>query len=224
MTSLIRWVALSIFLHAVVLLVFAKFLPSTATSSPHGQLAAIEALLQRKQETLMAKSLVPASKVEPNPYSAKIALPGTKAVQPTIEKNLPAVSESIATVASLVAVPSIAGATAQVEESHAKPLASISQDGLREYRLNLSREARRYKRYPALARQRGLEGVVVIVVNTSAGLPLPQVSLGRSSGQDVLDQQAMEMLGLAVRAASLPDSLRGRDFALDLPIHFSLDE
>lgn len=100
----------------------------------------------------------------------------------------------------------------------------VSQDGLREYRLNLGREARRYKRYPAMARERGLQGVVVIVVSTTAGIAVPQVSLSHSSGHSVLDAQALEMAVLAVRFANLPESLRGRDFALDLPIRFSLEE
>lgn len=217
-----RWLTLSIVLHALLLLVFTDFLPSTATSSSQGQLAAIEAILQHKQETPWPKLPDTAGEVKSILSTSRVALPGPDAVKPIMEKSLSAVP--VATVPLPVAIPSGVGVAEQIGETRVKPQESISQDGLREYRLNLSREARRYKRYPALARQRGLEGVVVIVVSTSAGLPVPQVSLSRSSGQDVLDQQAMEMLGLAVRAASLPDSLRGRDFALDLPIHFSLDE
>ena len=138
-------------------------------------------------------------------------------------EGTPSVAEETVT-ASPASTQITADSITPIGESRARPVEVVSQDGLREYRLNLSREARRYKRYPALARQRGLEGVVVVVVSTRAGSALPQVALSRSSGQEVLDQQAMEMLGLAVRAASLPDSLRGRDFAIDLPVHFSLDE
>jgi protein TonB len=97
-------------------------------------------------------------------------------------------------------------------------------DDLRTYRLNLSREARRFKRYPAIARERGLEGIVVVVVSTRAGVALPQVSLSQGSGETVLDQQALEMVNFAVRYALMPNSLRQRDFGIDLPIHFSLDE
>ncbi len=218
--SMFRWVTLSIVLHALVLLVFTEFLPSTVTSSSRGQLAIIEALLQRKQETLSPKLLDVAGGVKPKLSAAKKAQPGPKAVMPTVEKNSPVAPEPVES----IVITGIARGAAQVEVARAKPLESISQDGLREYRLNLSREARRHKRYPALARQRGLEGVVIVMVSTRAGLPVPQVSLSRSSGQEVLDQQALEILGLAVRAASLPDSLRSRDFAIDLPIHFSLDE
>ena len=50
-------------------------------------------------------------------------------------------------------------------------------DGVRQYRLSLAREARRFKRYPDQARERGREGVVVVVVKTVAGVAIPQVKL-----------------------------------------------
>lgn len=222
--AMFRWLFLSIALHALALLIFADFLPSTVTSSPQGPVAVIEALLLQKQEIPPTKSVDIPGEVKPNLSSPRMVMPIPKANRPVIEKASPVISESAASLPSIASTTNVSGGNTQIGDSRAKPVENISQDGLSEYRLNLSREARRYKRYPALARQRGLEGVVVVVVSTSAGLPVPQVSLSRSSGQEVLDQQAMEMLNLAVRAAKLPDSLCGRDFAIDLPIHFSLEE
>ena len=219
-----RWIVISVALHALILLIFGDFLPSTVTSSPQGQVAAIDALLQQKREAQPVTSVDMPGEVKPNLAAPRMVMPEPKAHGPIIEKAAPVMPESAASPPATVVTTNIAGGETQSGDVRAKPVESISQDGLREYRLNLSREARRYKRYPALARQRGLEGVVVIVVSTSAGSPLPLVSLSRSSGQEVLDQQAMEMLSLAVRAANMPDSLRGKDFAIDLPIHFSLDE
>jgi protein TonB len=100
----------------------------------------------------------------------------------------------------------------------------ISVDGVRQYRLNLAREARRFKDYPRAARERGWEGVVVVVVNTVAGVGVPVVSLSQSSGYDVLDQAALDLVGQSVDTATMPESLRGRQFALTLPIHYRLDE
>lgn len=219
-----RWIVLSIALHTLMLLIFDDFLPSTVTSSPQGQVAAIEALLQQKQEAQPIKSVDIPGEVKPSLAAPRMVMPEPKVHEPVIEKAAPVMPESAASAPAAVVATNAASGESQPGEARTKPVESISQDGLREYRLNLSREARRFKRYPALARQRGLEGVVVIVVSTSAGFPVPQVSLSRSSGQEVLDQQAMEMLSLAVRAANMPDSLRGRDFAIDLPIHFSFDE
>lgn len=101
--------------------------------------------------------------------------------------------------------------------------AGVSADALREYRIELASAARRFRSYPALARSRGWEGVVeVIVVAGPVGLPV--VQLGRTSGHAVLDEQAVDMLMRAVARTALPDGLRGRSFRVLLPIRFSLDE
>jgi protein TonB len=104
------------------------------------------------------------------------------------------------------------------------PSEEVSPDGVRQYRLNLAREARRFKHFPPLARERGWEGVAVVVVSTVAGVPLPQVSLSQSSGFELLDQEALMLVAQAVTTAVLPDSLRNRTFALTLPIHYRLDD
>lgn len=99
-----------------------------------------------------------------------------------------------------------------------------SPDGVRQYRLNLAREARRFKRFPQLARDRGWEGAVVVVVSTVAGMPVPQVSLSNSSGYELLDREALELVAQAINTAALPESLRNRPFALTLPIHYRLND
>ena len=99
-----------------------------------------------------------------------------------------------------------------------------SPDGLRQYRLNLAREARRFKHFPQLARDRGWEGAVVVVVSTVAGMPVPQVSLSNSSGYELLDREALELVAQAINTAALPESLHNRPFALTLPIHYRLDD
>lgn len=102
------------------------------------------------------------------------------------------------------------------------PKEALNPEGLGIYRLNLAREARRFKRYPAIARERSWEGVVVMKVQARIDSVIPLVSIGSSSGHDVLDAQAQEMLLQAVRQALLPESLRGRQFAINVPIHFRL--
>jgi periplasmic protein TonB len=117
-----------------------------------------------------------------------------------------------------------AGDQALSSNAPSMPNDDLNPDGVRQYRLNLAREARRFKHFPQLARDRGWEGVVVVIVSTVAGVPLPQVSLSQSSGFDVLDQEALALVAQAVNTAILPDSLRKRPFALTLPIHYRLDD
>ena len=106
----------------------------------------------------------------------------------------------------------------------AAPVEVIDADGLRQYRLALAKEARRYKRYPALARERNWEGVVAVTISIPMPGAQPLVGLGKSSGHDILDRQALEMIGQAVLATSLPESLRGKAVSVSLPVRYSLDE
>lgn len=97
-------------------------------------------------------------------------------------------------------------------------------EGLGEYRLGLAREARRFKRYPTVARENAWTGVVVLKIQGAASSATPTVSVDQSSGHAVLDAQALEMVEEATRLAPLPDSLMGKRFAISLPIHYRLDD
>ena len=99
---------------------------------------------------------------------------------------------------------------------------SVSADAMRQYRLALGGEARRYKRYPRLARERGWEGVVEVTVRL--GQAGASASLGRGSGFKVLDEQALEMIAQAARQTPVPEALRGKEVTFALPVQFSLDE
>ena len=224
MNVIIHWVILSIALHAVVLLYFSGFLPSTVTTVQSGQLTSIEAILQQKQGLLPVESIEKANEAKPKHSATKVLVSEAKDVVKENSNLLPTVIEPVSTTPIVLTAAVAAEGGAQVAESRIRPQGNISQDELRDYRLNLSREARRYKRYPAFARQQGMEGVAVIVVIGRAGGAVPQVSLNRSSGHEVLDRQAIDMLGLAVRAASVPGTLSGHDFSLEMPVHFSLED
>ena len=101
--------------------------------------------------------------------------------------------------------------------------AGVNADDMRQYRLSLATSARRFKRYPALARERGWEGATEVALRVSALLPAPDVELVSSSGRSVLDEQALEMIRQAARITLLPEGLKGRDFRIVLPVKFSID-
>lgn len=101
-------------------------------------------------------------------------------------------------------------------------LPPLSSETISEYRLSLARTARRFKVYPQLAREAGWVGVSTIIVAMSGGLTTPVVSLERSSGHEVLDREALEMVRQAVNYAGLPDGLRGRRMSVVIPVEYSL--
>ncbi|WP_300453343.1 TonB family protein [Accumulibacter sp.] len=101
--------------------------------------------------------------------------------------------------------------------------AEVNPDDLRQYRVALAVAARRFKRYPPLARENGWQGRVEVELSMSVGEYVPALSVARSSGRSVLDRQALSMIEQASASTVLPESMRGRSFRLLLPIEFSLD-
>ncbi|HSG21687.1 MAG TPA: hypothetical protein VLA64_01880 [Azonexus sp.] len=93
-------------------------------------------------------------------------------------------------------------------------------EGVGEYRLSLAREAQRFKRNSILAGDTILTGVVVLTVRASDGLAVPSVSIEKNSGHQALDEDALEMMTDAARLALIPEALRGKPFAISLPVHY----
>ena len=103
----------------------------------------------------------------------------------------------------------------------ASPAAGDSRaEGVREYRLALATQARRYKRYPPRAMEAGVGGTAEIRIAVAAEGRATEVLLARSSGDDTLDAAALEMMRKAAPRTTVPESLRDRSFAVNLPIVF----
>lgn len=93
-------------------------------------------------------------------------------------------------------------------------------EGVREYRLALAVQARRYKRYPPRAMEAGIGGTAEIRISVAAAGSAAEVLLARSSGDETLDAAALDMMKRAAPRTAVPDALRDRGFAVDLPIVF----
>ena len=226
MTRMLKWAILvSVVFHLAVLI---SFWPPALLPDPTTRAAtrAINAILHSAER----------AKPESTPFES-FSAPAEKPVvtatevikKPGFEKktpDLPSFSRSTATddVAVTEKAVVVSGEAARDSGAGAGQAEKLDLDGVRQYRLSLAREARRFKRYPDEARERGREGVVVLIVTTIAGVAIPQVKLSQSSGSDLLDQAALELLETAVKAAMLPESLQGQQFALTLPIHYRLDD
>jgi len=99
----------------------------------------------------------------------------------------------------------------------------LDADGLRQYRVNLAAETRRFKRYPQLALDHGWSGTAAVRVAIAvAGVPV-SVHLQGSSGHELLDAAALEMIDKAARHALLPLKLRGRTFNVVFPVEFNAE-
>ena len=97
-------------------------------------------------------------------------------------------------------------------------------DGLRGYRLSVASEARRFKRYPPQAMAAGWAGTAEVRLEVGSDGRPRAATVGRSSGHESLDRAAQTMIDAGALRAPLPEGLRGRNFAVVLPVVFNLDE
>lgn len=236
---LLRALALSLIIHFLVLLgvrsVFPQFLPE-----PNNGVGALSALLAARP---IDNRVSPSNRAAlAMPLPTKLPESVGRRVAPKMLNTVPDFPQfSRSTVASdrpaeTVAIPPILatqnkGAASgrpddlsEVKSAEVKNAEVKNAEGIGEYRLGLAREARRFKRYPTVARENAWTGVVVLMIQGAASSAVPTVSIDQSSGHAVLDAQALEMLEKATRLAPLPDSLMGKRFAISLPIHYRLDD
>ena len=92
------------------------------------------------------------------------------------------------------------------------------------YGKTLSSLIARYQRYPHVAQLRGWQGTTQIRLFVSAAGRMVNAVILRSSGFEVLDNQALEMVQQAAPLPQPPEALRGRKFTVMVPIVFKLND
>ena len=97
-------------------------------------------------------------------------------------------------------------------------------DAARGYYSNqLGKEFAKYKQYPRVARMRNWQGTVQIQVKLDASGAVVASTISQSSGYDVLDKQALEMVQKASPLPRPPEALRDREFTVIVPVVFRLE-
>lgn len=181
------------------------------------------------------KKLPVAKKPPPAPRPVQKAVPPKVAEPAPLAKPVPA-PEPVATPSS---APEAAPAAETAERAPA-PAAVTSapaappgaQPGappreartIGEYRLELIEAARRIKdrtRYPPIARDNNWTGQTQVRVALAAS-GAPAISVKGTSGHQVLDQHALSIFRQAAREVTLPPDLRGKEFAVEVWMDFTL--
>jgi len=101
---------------------------------------------------------------------------------------------------------------------------SVDTGSLARYRVDVASQARRFKRYPRVAMDNSWEGRVVVGVTVRANGVNASYSILVSSGHEILDKQAVDMVAKARPRAEIPPALRGREFTFEIPVTFDLKE
>jgi protein TonB len=81
----------------------------------------------------------------------------------------------------------------------------------------------KYKQYPKIAQMRGWQGEVIVELLLDGNGKLKSKKILTSSGFDVLDKQALDMIDKAAPFPSPPEALRGSSFSITVPIPFKLE-
>jgi protein TonB len=101
----------------------------------------------------------------------------------------------------------------------------IDQAALDAYGLSVAGQIGRSPRdYPLRARRLRQEGTAEVVVKVGADGKVKDVSVSRSSGHRVLDEEAVERVRSVLPLPKAPPDLRGREFSIQVPISFKLVE
>lgn len=220
-----RVLVLSALLHVLLLSLFShRFVTEAAGVAPR---AALHAELRAGMQPSVAQVAVSREPTLAAASRSRRSMPAASTAAPVFPTPIsPAPVPAVAQAAEPGGVPQ-AGATsgpATVAIVPAETASGPDSAGLRQFRLALAGEARRFRIYPDAARRTGLSGTVEVRVAVMAGGAGRFTELAHSSGHALLDAAAVEMVSKAAPLAPLPDSLRGHDFAVLLPIVFEIEE
>jgi protein TonB len=109
-----------------------------------------------------------------------------------------------------------------------QPLVSPKIDEANENRLlltygqSISKEIKRHQNYPPWAQRQRWEGTAEVLLQVAADGKVTGVMLGKSSGHDILDKEALDMVRRASPLPQAPADLRGRARVVTVPIVFKL--
>jgi protein TonB len=75
-----------------------------------------------------------------------------------------------------------------------------------------------------VAQRRGWEGTAEVLLKIAADGRVTDIALGKSTGKEVLDKEALEMVRRASPLPQAPQQLRGRELSVTVPIIFRLQD
>ena len=130
-----------------------------------------------------------------------------------------------ATPATPVAAPAPAGRAESAPSAQPGASAGGPDPGtVARYRLELMDLARRYKKYPRIAQDNNWEGRVELRIAIGETGAVSSLTVKKSAGHAVLDDEAQAMIRTASARAAIPPALRGKAFALEIPVDFFLKD
>ena len=230
-SALIWAVTCSILLHIVFFAVVPNFKFDAIKKIPH-QLT-VEIVNPKPPEPVEEPKIAPEppkpiEKIKPAPRLTKPLPKKELKSEPTPADRLPL--EPPAPPSVIAAAPKVdAPPTITVPPPPPEPSKKIepSQDdinaALGQYSNTLGRAIAKHKQYPKVAQMRGWEGDCLLDLKLDGSGNVLSARVKESSGHEVLDNQALEMVRKAAPFPAPPEVLRDRSFNLTVPVSFKLE-
>ena len=158
----------------------------------------------------------PIEKIE-TPQPVKKVEPIQKKITPIIDKN----ATSVAQPTPKEVAPSPPAETIS-KIPNIVPQEQLTQH-LESYSSLLANAIAKYKQYPKIAQMRGWQGTVIADLEIDSKGTVISIKIKKSSTYEVLDNEALEMIRKASPFPAPPESLRGKNFNVLVPISFKLE-
>lgn len=151
------------------------------------------------------------------PQPVKKVEPIQKKITPIINKNATSVAQPTPTE---VAPTPPAETVSKI--SNIVPQEQVTQH-LESYSSLLANAIAKYKQYPKIAQMRGWQGTIIVDLEIDSKGNVMSIKVKKSSTYEVLDNEALEMIRKASPFPAPPESLRGKNFNVLVPISFKLE-
>jgi protein TonB len=158
----------------------------------------------------------PIEKIE-TPQPIKKVEPIQKKITPIIDKN----ATSVAQPTPKEVAPSPPAETIS-KIPNIVPQELVTQH-IESYSSLLANAIAKYKQYPKIAQMRGWQGTVIADLEIDTKGAVISIKIKKSSTYEVLDNEALEMIKKASPFPAPPESLRGKNFNVLVPISFKLE-
>jgi periplasmic protein TonB len=166
----------------------------------------------------------------PAPAAKAVTQPPARAPQPparilSVEPAPQAAQPAVA----IPAAPAVPAAPAAGTESASAQQPGSAASGpdpgtVGQFRLELMKLARGYKKYPRIAQDNSWEGRVELRIAIGEDGAISSLTVKKSTGRAVLDDEAQAMIRAAKSRAAIPPGLRGKAFTLEIAVDFLLKE
>jgi protein TonB len=217
--TLFGCVAVSIGLHAAVLLAFPGLRPIEHANEVKALTAAFASNLAHPVAPAAVPKQLQRLRRKANAEKAQPVLAGQES---PVYENARKTDQTPSSPIQETAGAATEAASAPASSAGTNIAGGVDAGLLEKYRLALIDAAKRYKRYPIRAMERGWQGRVEVRLVVGSNGDIRGALIKRSSDYRLLDDQALDMVKKGAGREPVPSALHGREFTLDIPVIFEL--